>query len=69
MDEKPKTPMEMLDAMEVQLAGVDAEPHGINIPFDLVNVYRTAATRMKMSTNKRFTSKIAHGGIQMWRVQ
>lgn len=69
MDEKPKTPMEALDAMEVQLAGVDAEPKGISVPYELVNVYRTAATRMKMSTNKRFTSKIAHGGIHMFRVQ
>ena len=69
VEEREKTPMELLDSMEVQEVGQNAEKRGFNIPYELVNRYRAAATRMKMSTDKRFSSSIIDGGILIWRTR
>jgi hypothetical protein len=54
------TPVQRLEMLAVG--------EGLMVSFELSNVYRTTASRMKMKGMK-FRTKMVNGGLEVWRVK
>lgn len=56
------------DLTPVQRLEMLAVGEGLMVSFELSNVYRTTASRMKMKGMK-FRTKMVEGGLEVWRMK